>query len=605
MMNVGFHRNKRYISKLINQTSKCSFRKPQDSIECSHSCTIRNTYMLSDGCILNRNIGVRSNYVIPVNGSFRRMKYDSFRFYSSSNIDYSNAESSSNIAANVVDDHISINSEINNGGLGGSLRVEPAFYTPSLKEVFNSIIKIYCDSTDPNYAQPWQMRRQIKSIGSGFVIENRLIVTNAHCVSWQNRCLVRKPNSTAKYPGRIIEIGHDCDLAILTVDDESFWEDLRPLKFGKVPNLHDGVIVVGYPTGGDNLCITSGVVSRVDVTTYVHSQHRLLCAQIDAAINPGNSGGPALKDGKVIGVAFQANEEAQNIGYIIPSCIVEQFLLHIQRFKKYTNFVTIGMTYQLLENPTIKTFLGLNKITCKELPDGISPTGIMICQTDKLLYENPQILKHGDVVLSINGYDVADDGTVHFRDSERVHLAYALTYKFIGEECQMLILRDGKLKEISITLSNPHCLVPLHQWDVMPRYYIYGGLVFVPLTMEYLKDEFGKKFYERAPSSLLNPINDCFGSTKDEEVVILSQILASELTVGYDFRNIILESVNDIKITNLKHMQKLLEDYTSEDFVKFTFEKGVIVVLDGKKVQQNASSILQQHAITSHVSLNL
>lgn len=39
----------------------------------------------------------------------------------------------------------------------------------------------------------------------------------------------------------------------------------------QIPALQDGVIVLGYPRGGDNLCITSGVVSRVDVNTYAHS----------------------------------------------------------------------------------------------------------------------------------------------------------------------------------------------------------------------------------------------------------------------------------------------------------------------------------------------
>lgn len=40
--------------------------------------------------------------------------------------------------------------------------------------------------------------------------------------------------------------------------------------------------------------------------------------QIDAAINSGNSGGPALQDDKVIGIAFETLDNAENIGYIIP-----------------------------------------------------------------------------------------------------------------------------------------------------------------------------------------------------------------------------------------------------------------------------------------------
>jgi S1-C subfamily serine protease len=48
--------------------------------------------------------------------------------------------------------------------------------------------------------------------------------------------------------------------------------------------------VIGYPTGGDNTSITSGVVSRVEVTLYVHAASHLMAIQIDAAINPGKTG---------------------------------------------------------------------------------------------------------------------------------------------------------------------------------------------------------------------------------------------------------------------------------------------------------------------------
>lgn len=42
--------------------------------------------------------------------------------------------------------------------------------------------------------------------------------------------------------------------------------------------------------GGDTISVTSGVVSRIEVTSYVHGSTELLGVQIDAAINSGNSG---------------------------------------------------------------------------------------------------------------------------------------------------------------------------------------------------------------------------------------------------------------------------------------------------------------------------
>jgi S1-C subfamily serine protease len=55
-------------------------------------------------------------------------------------------------------------------------------------------------------------------------------------------------------------------------------------------------VVPRYPIGGDTMSVTSGVVSRIEVTSYVHGSMELLGIQIDAAINSGNSGGPAFNE---------------------------------------------------------------------------------------------------------------------------------------------------------------------------------------------------------------------------------------------------------------------------------------------------------------------
>lgn len=60
------------------------------------------------------------------------------------------------------------------------------------------------------------------------------------------------------------------------------------------------------------------------MTPYAHAGTTLLAVQIDAAINPGNSGGPALKDGRVVGVAFQDLEVKQ--GPEVPSNSMRDFV---------------------------------------------------------------------------------------------------------------------------------------------------------------------------------------------------------------------------------------------------------------------------------------
>eukprot|EP00922_Rhytidocystis_sp_ex-Travisia-forbesii_P065139 GHVS01096820.1.p1 GENE.GHVS01096820.1~~GHVS01096820.1.p1 ORF type:complete len:865 (-),score=130.72 GHVS01096820.1:71-2665(-) len=533
----------------------------------------------------------------------------------------------------------------------------------SLKDVFTSVVKVFTDYTDPNFAQPWQMRRQMKSTGSGFVIADRRIMTNAHCVAFQNRVLVRKHGSPKKYLARVMSVAHESDLAVLTVEEDEFWEGVAPLSFGDIPHLQDAVVVVGYPTGGDNLSITAGVVSRVDINTYAHSNFRLLCAQIDAAINPGNSGGPAFKDGKVVGVAFQGYDDAQNIGYIVPTPVIEHFLNDLKKNNKYTGFVTLGITYQPMENCSLRKFLGIDDVDTKTLPEGVGATGILVIQSDELrdkqhiskmkkehnidLSPDTVGVRKNDVILAMDGINVADDGTIFFRNQERVHLAYAISHKYTGDTVEVTVLRNKKVTTVTVPLTAPNFLVPEHQWDKKPRYYIYGGLVFCPMSLDYLKDEFGKKFYERAPSTLLKPLTDIFAKHAGEESIILSQILASDLTIGYDLRNIRLIAVNGEKIVNLKHLSQILdtiekaetessanvveelksppletqgscaaESLTPESppagdskalptdgrFVIFEFEHELQLVLDRKQAAAMQEGILRHHAISRYRS---
>ncbi|PNY16009.1 protease Do-like chloroplastic-like [Trifolium pratense] len=195
-------------------------------------------------------------------------------------------------------------------------------------DLLSAVVKVYCTHTPPDYSLPWQKQRQYASTGrQDFEYLNCRIVK------------VKKRGDDSKYVAKVLARAVSCDLALLSVENEEFWKDAKPLRFGRLPNLQDSVTVVGYPLGGDTISVTKGVVSRVEVCSYAHGSSDLLGIQIDAAINPGNSGGPAFNDqGKCIGVAFQAlkAEDVENIGYVIPTTVVSHFLTDYEKNGKYS-----------------------------------------------------------------------------------------------------------------------------------------------------------------------------------------------------------------------------------------------------------------------------
>lgn len=194
------------------------------------------------------------------------------------------------------------------------------------------VVKVYASITPPNFESPWAMQPSMDVSGSGFVVAGRRILTNAHCVGAATFVAVRRSGEAKRYVARVAAIAHDVDLAVLTVADGAFFTGLSSaLSLSKeVPRIMDEVLVAGFPEGGDTLSLTRGIVSRVEFGPFTESLDALTI-QIDAAINHGNSGGPVFMGREVVGVAFSGLDNADGIGYLIPSRLVTHFLEDLKR----------------------------------------------------------------------------------------------------------------------------------------------------------------------------------------------------------------------------------------------------------------------------------
>ena len=107
---------------------------------------------------------------------------------------------------------------------------------------------------------------------------------------------------------------------------------------------------MGYPGSGKSLQVTQGVVSRIEVQRYEHSRRHLIAVTVDAAINDGNSGGPAYLDDNVVGMAFQSLQAAENIGEIVPTPLIEQFLSAVEKQKKLIGIINELQFHYYIKN---------------------------------------------------------------------------------------------------------------------------------------------------------------------------------------------------------------------------------------------------------------
>ncbi|AQK42137.1 Protease Do-like 2, chloroplastic-like [Zea mays] len=456
----------------------------------------------------------------------------------------------------------------------------------------NAVVKVYCTHIAPDYGLPWQKQRQHSSSGSAFMIGDGKLLTNAHCVEHDTQVKVKRRGDDKKYIAKVLARGVECDLALLSVENEEFWRGTEALHFGRLPCLQDSVTVVGYPLGGDTISVTKGVVSRIEVTPYAHGTSDLLGIQIDAAINPGNSGGPAFNDqGECIGVAFQVyrSDEAENIGYVIPTTVVSHFLNDYQKNGKYTGFPCLGVLLQKLENPALRESL---KVPSSE--------GVLVRRVEPTAPAS-SVLRKGDVIVSFDGIAVGCEATVPFRSTERIAFRYLTSQKYAGDIAQLGIIRDGNSMKVQTILQPRKHLVPFHVEGGQPSYLIVAGLVFTPLTEPFIEEEcedtLGLKLLAKARYSL--------ATFEGEEIVIVSQVLAHEVNIGYEHMgNQQVMKLNGTTIKNIHHLAHLV-DTCKDKFLTFEFEDDFLVVLHREEADAASSDILKEHAIPSIRSSDL
>ena len=454
-------------------------------------------------------------------------------------------------------------------------------------KIKSSIVKIYSTHQQYDFRSPWQNGSDYNSTSTGFIVDGNRILTNAHAVLSNRFLQVRKEGEAKKYKASVEFISEEYDLALIKVDEPGFFNGTVPLKFSGIPMNRDKVAIYGYPMGGDKLSITEGIVSRIEHSKYTLTTEKFLIGQTDAAINPGNSGGPVISKGKVVGVAFSGLLGADNIGYFIPTPIVEHFLNDIKD-GNYDGMPKLGIIWSELESPSHRKMLGVENTS----------TGILI---KKIKKNSPleNMLKKGDVLLKLDNYSIEYDGTVEFRKNERTDFNYVVQSKNFGELLRYEIMRDKKkiTGEVKLTKDRiPFDLIKNSSFEEPPTYFIYGGLIFEPLTDIYINN---------SPIKLPEDIDSIQGFQDKKELVVLVRVLSDDVNIGYNnYYDAIITKINGKSYEDFKDFVKIVKSSKAK-FMKFEDMDGNEIVLDTQQVEERNSEIFQNYSIDKEMSADI
>jgi Do/DeqQ family serine protease len=272
------------------------------------------------------------------------------------------------------------------------------------------------------------------SLGSGVIVSpDGTIVTNAHVVKGSGATEVRVVLSDRReFDAHVVLQDEKSDIAVIKIAAGGVKFPYLEFADSDRVEVGDLVLAIGNPFGVGQT-VTSGIISAL-ARTEVASSDAQVFLQTDAAINPGNSGG-ALVDmsGRLVGIntaIFSRSGGSVGIGFAIPSNLVKVY-------------VDSAISGRKVERPWLGARL---EVVTREIAEQLKLPRVAGAFVSRVYAQGPAAeagLKAGDVIVGVDGFEVADARSALYR----------LTTRGIGNRADLLVLRGGKQVKVPIAIA--------------------------------------------------------------------------------------------------------------------------------------------------------
>jgi len=296
-----------------------------------------------------------------------------------------------------------------------------------------------------------------------------------------------------------------------------------------------------------------------------------------------------VQDDQVVGVAFQGIPGLENTGFFIPPPVIQHFLKDIED-GRYGGFPMAGVRVVPLQNPAYRRYLKIPENDLGARVDSLLP----IATTQKLLQPD-------DVLLRIGRYDVASDGTVLY-EGNRVSASAAFQTAQRGDNLPLKIWRQGKETEVTLPMNIYEGDRSVgNQYDVLPRYFVYAGLVFTPLSLDYMKT-LGQGWRDSANAELTYELYYRRGEAPDKsrpEPVVLASTLAHAVNANFKVaRHALVDKINGVRIDRLEDVVRAFESATNTHHVVEFVPNNAFETLKRADAEAAQAEILKTYGVS-------
>jgi len=451
----------------------------------------------------------------------------------------------------------------------------------------DSIVRFDVTRNDHNFRVPWDKRAQTVS-KLGAVIDGNEVLTTAQGLANHTLVRLQKGGRGRWFDGEVKWVDYQANLAVVDVDDEAFWSGLVPVQFAGADQLRDNLQVVRWRSG--NIERRAAEFSRFTVADANFNQAPRIELKASSEIEGAGRGELMVSGGKVVGLVASKSGSTCSV---IPA----PFITAALRLRADDNYKGLGyfdFIWQPASNPATTEYFELN---------GPARGVLVIKPFTRPGAKSP--LKLHDIILEVDGFPIDIQGDYLDPDYGHVIMEYlACRNKWAGDTVKFKVWRDGETQEVDYPLPKADFtanLVTDRTEDTEPTYLIAGGLVFVPLSAEYLSS-WGKDWQRSAPFRLV-----FYNNQKPEKgqrsLVVLSLVLPDFYNIGYQERNaqnLVLDTANGQRIDSLESLANALNSPV-DGFHLLEFKKGSAlqkIILDAEKLQEANQRIAKRYRIT-------
>jgi hypothetical protein len=437
--------------------------------------------------------------------------------------------------------------------------------------------------------QPWSKETPGVRSASAVVVGGGLLLTSAQMVADATLVRAGKHGIPPRVPAAVVHIDFDVNLALLSVGDPTFGEDLEQVSLAEqVPR--EGTVQSARWSNG-RLEVSNSRVGRLEVRSGPTSEMAHAFLRVKSDLGGGGWAEPVFAQGRLVGVTASQDEEFANV---IPVELIRAYLAQHGEGIRYRGFPQLGFSWQAASSAALAGYLGLEGpprgVVVLRVPWGTTGCGI---------------LQPRDLLLSVAGRDIDAEGYFEHPVYGRLLLPHLISAGYAaGDRVSARLIRGGKTRDIELTLRRyPEDLrlVPGRRSDRPPPYVVAGGLVFRELDGDYLA-AWGSEWRDRADPRLVTywELWRDAQSQVRRRVILLTNVLPDTYNLGYHgLANLVVESVNGVPATSLSSLEEGFRA-PADGVHRILFEPNPTrreVVLDAAGYEAATSRILSRYGV--------